>query len=104
LLWRKLGWSYWVIDYLCGFPLLFPFAIILLGILYLISVRTLDGQHKGLQHQCWEQCREQQHRQPTASWVNEGNERYKSLITLKHVSHVDLTLITFAYFINTLES
>jgi hypothetical protein len=36
--------------------------------------------------------------------VNEGNERDKSLITLKHVSRVDLTLITFASFINTLAS
>jgi hypothetical protein len=32
--------------------------------------------------------------------VNEGNESYKSLITLKQVSHVDLTLLTFASFIN----
>jgi hypothetical protein len=36
--------------------------------------------------------------------VNEGNEREKSLITLKHVSHVDITLITFASFVNTLGS
>jgi hypothetical protein len=32
--------------------------------------------------------------------VNEGNESYKSLITLKHINRVDLTLITFASFIN----
>jgi hypothetical protein len=36
--------------------------------------------------------------------VNEGNERDKSLTTLKHVSHVDHTLITLASFINTLAS
>jgi hypothetical protein len=32
--------------------------------------------------------------------VNEGNKSYKSLITLKHVSCVDLTLLTFASFVN----
>jgi hypothetical protein len=34
--------------------------------------------------------------------VNERNEFYKSLITLKHGSYVDLTLLTFASFVNTL--
>jgi hypothetical protein len=32
--------------------------------------------------------------------VNEENERYKSLITLKHVSRIDLTLTTVAPFVN----
>jgi hypothetical protein len=32
--------------------------------------------------------------------VNDGNESYKSLITSKHISRVDLTLITFASFVN----
>jgi hypothetical protein len=32
--------------------------------------------------------------------VNEGNEIYKFLITLKHVRRVDLTLLTFASFVN----
>jgi hypothetical protein len=36
--------------------------------------------------------------------VKEGNERYKLVSTSKHVSHVDLTLITFACFVNTLAS
>jgi hypothetical protein len=32
--------------------------------------------------------------------VNEGNKSYRYLITLKHVSRVDLTLLTFASFVN----
>jgi hypothetical protein len=32
--------------------------------------------------------------------VSEGNESYKSLITLKYVSRVDLTLLTIASFVN----
>jgi hypothetical protein len=32
--------------------------------------------------------------------VNDENESYRSLITLKHVSHVDLTLFTFASLIS----
>jgi hypothetical protein len=32
--------------------------------------------------------------------VSEGNESYKSLITLKYVSRVDLTLLTIASLVN----
>jgi hypothetical protein len=50
------------------FPLLsFPFAIVLLGILYLIDIHTSDGQHKEPQCQCGEQRGEKQCCQPAAA-------------------------------------
>jgi hypothetical protein len=34
----------------------------------------------------------------TLKWVNEANENYKSLITLKHVRFVTITLLVFVAF------
>jgi hypothetical protein len=56
----------------CGFSsTLFPLAIVLLGIPYLIDFHTSNGQHKEPQRECGEQRREQQCYQPiTATSAN----------------------------------